>query len=187
MLRILNIVLSLLRFWPHLLVYAFDKDRDNMRYEIDRWVELNRWKRKSEFLNLLNLLVNYSEYRSLFYFRTGKKWLSLFAKGQNNLEFYADPSKIGYGLVIWHGFATVINVESMGRDCQVWHNVTLGKSSIEPIVNRPTIRDGVMITAGSIVVGNIEIGNNSVIGAGAVVVKSVPDNSKVVGQPSRLL
>ena len=46
---------------------------------------------------------------------------------------------------------------------------------------------GVYIGAGAMVLGNIEIGENAVIGAGAVVAKSVPSNATVVGNPARII
>ena len=51
----------------------------------------------------------------------------------------------------------------------------------------PVIGNNVTIYTGAIVVGGIHIGDNAVIGAGAVVVKDVPANTTVVGQPMRII
>ena len=75
----------------------------------------------------------------------------------------------------------------MGNDCQIWQNVTIGKSSTSPERNRPTIGNNVRIAAGAIVIGNIHVGNGSTIGAGSVAVKDVPENAIVVNQPSRMI
>lgn len=175
-----------LRYIPHILVFYLSQNKDILIYERDRWLGLMRID-KRKLPGFLLLIKSLPEYRSLFYFRTGHKWLSYLSKGQNNLEFYTESEKIGRGLVIWHGFSTVVNVESMGEDCQVWHNVTLGKKTINPINDRPVIKNRVSVSAGSILIGNIEIGDDAVIGAGAIVVKDVPSNSTIVSVPSRIL
>lgn len=185
--RFLNIMSSLLRFWPHIIVYKRCDDKSTIDYEIQKWLESHHLPVKSGIRGLLNLLVAYPEFRSLFYFRTGKCWLSIFAKGQTNLEFYTESKNIGRGLIIWHGYSTVINCDKMGEDCHIWQNVVIGKSSLEKIHDRPTIGNNVLITAGSIAVGHIQIGDNVTIGAGTVVVKDVPSNTVVVNQPCRYI
>lgn len=175
-----------LRLIPHIILFYASKDRALLEYERDSWLRSHHLKSTGlrGFLLLLNSLP---EYRSLFYFRTDQNWLSVFAKGQNNLEFYTPSEKIGKGLVIWHGFSTVINVESMGEDCQVWQNVTIGKSSTGGAKNRPTIGNRVRVSAGAIAIGEICIGDDAVIGAGAVAVKDVPAGNLVVSQSSRYI
>lgn len=56
-----------------------------------------------------------------------------------------------------------------------------------PGINKPSIGNNVMITTNAIVIGNINIGDNAIIGAGAVVTKDVPPNAVVVGNPQRIL
>lgn len=71
----------------------------------------------------------------------------------------------------------------IGENCRIYQNVTIGE------VNKkaPVIGDNCLIGAGAVIVGNIRIGNNVCIGAGAVVGKDVPDNCTVVSQPVRLI
>ena len=92
---------------------------------------------------------------------------------------------IGSGLVLWHGDSTIIFAESVGENCEIWHNVTIGRA--HGLGRRPRIGNNVKVCAGAIVIGDIEIGDNVVIGAGAVVTKSVPANSVVVGNPARII
>jgi serine O-acetyltransferase len=73
----------------------------------------------------------------------------------------------------------------MGKNCQVWHNVTIGRA--KPKQGRPIIGDNVNICAGAIVIGEIQIGNNVTIGAGSVVVRSIPDNCVVAGNPAKII
>lgn len=184
---IINILCNLFRFWPHIIVYKRSKAKSVIDYEISRWFITHHIMERRGVRGLVFLLAALPEFRSLFYFRTGKWWLSNLAKGQTNLEFYTESENIGKGLIIWHGFSTVINCDKMGEDCQVWQNVVIGKSSSDNVPDRPTIGNNVKIAANAVVVGPIHVGDNSVIGAGAVAVKDVPDDTVVVSQPSRYI
>lgn len=187
MLRIFTIMRNILIYFPHLLVYAVSKNKALLSYEIEKWIESHHLPyRRSLFINLINLLASYPEYRSLFYFRTGKSWLSVFSKGQNNLEFYTESDKIGKGLIIWHGFSTVINVKSMGEDCQIWQNVTIGKKSSMMVDDRPIIGDRVLISANSAVIGDITVADDVIVGASTCLNKSVDKPSVVVGASCRI-
>jgi serine O-acetyltransferase len=66
--------------------------------------------------------------------------------------------------------------------------VTIGKKTSQQVNDRPTIGNNVKISAGAIAVGDIKIADNSVIGAGAIVTKDVPEpGTVVVSQPSRYI
>ncbi len=187
MFRLLRILFHVLRYCIHIIVFLRSKNKEIIEYEIIRWNESHHLPNKNGIKGLINLLASYPEYRSLFYLRTGISWLSFLAKGQTNLEFYTESHNIGKGLIIWHGFSTVINVKSMGKDCQVWQNVVIGKKSSDDIDDRPIIGDNVLISASSNVIGPIEIGSNVTIGAGTTVAKSIVPNSIVVGASPRIL
>lgn len=76
----------------------------------------------------------------------------------------------------------------LGENCTIYQNVTIGaKNSIALPDDYPNIGNNVIIYANSVLVGNIIIGNNVIVGAGAVITKSIPDNSIVVGNPSRII
>ena len=87
---------------------------------------------------------------------------------------------IGGGLVIHHGWSSVINAEKVGNAFQFYQNVTVGIGR----GGKPIIGDNVIIYTGAVVVGNIHIGNNVRIAANSVVRKNVPSNSLVYGNPS---
>ncbi len=67
----------------------------------------------------------------------------------------------------------------------MWQNVTIGKQW--PGGEKPVIGNNVFICTGAVVLGNITIGDNVVIGANAVVTKSVPDNCIVAGNPAVII
>ena len=97
-------------------------------------------------------------------------------------------AKIGKRFFIDHGFGVVIGETAIiGDDVTIYQGVTLGGTGHEKGKRHPTIGNNVVIGAEAIILGNITIGDNSRIGAGAVVTKSVPQNSTAVGNPSRIV
>jgi serine O-acetyltransferase len=94
---------------------------------------------------------------------------------------------IGRGLFIDHGMGVVIGETTViGDNVTLFQGVTLGGTGKEKGKRHPTIGDHVVIGAGAKVLGNITIGHHSLIGSNAVVIRSVPDDSTVVGVPGRL-
>lgn len=102
--------------------------------------------------------------------------------------FQIECSNIGEGMVAWHGFSTIIFARSIGKNFSTFQNVTVGRSggSHSEEDNIPIIGDNVQICTGAVVVGNIKIGNNVIIGGNCFVNKDVPDNSIVVGNPMKI-
>lgn len=97
-------------------------------------------------------------------------------------------AKIGKGFFIDHGMGVVIGeTAEIGDNCLIYHGVTLGGVSLEKIKRHPTLGNNVVVGAGAKVLGAIEIGDNSRIGANAVVLKDVPKGSVVVGIPGRVV
>jgi serine O-acetyltransferase len=95
---------------------------------------------------------------------------------------------LGPGLVIDHGMGVVIGeTAEVGEDVTIYHGVTLGGTSLEPGKRHPTVGDRVTIGAGAKILGPIVLGHDSRVGANAVVVKTVPDNSVVVGVPGQVI
>lgn len=91
-----------------------------------------------------------------------------------------DSQHIDGGLFIQHGYATIIAPRSIGKNCWVNQGVTIGYTNASDC---PTIGDNVTIYCGAKVLGNVTIGDNSIIAANAVVVKDVPPNVVVGGVP----
>ena len=97
-------------------------------------------------------------------------------------------AKIGSSFFIDHGMGVVIGETAIiGKDVTLYHGVTLGGTSLEKKKRHPTIGDRVTIGAGAKILGDISIGDDSRIGANAVVVKNVPPNSVVVGIPGQVI
>jgi serine O-acetyltransferase len=96
-------------------------------------------------------------------------------------------AKIGRGLFIDHGMGVVIGETAIiGDNVLLYQGVTLGGTGLTKGKRHPTIGNNVVIGGGAKVLGNITVGDNSYIGANAVVIKDVPPNSTVVGVPGRI-
>lgn len=97
-------------------------------------------------------------------------------------------AKIGRGFFIDHGTGIVIGeTTEIGKNVSLYQGVTLGGTGKDKGKRHPTIGDDVTISAGASVLGPITIGRGSKIGAGAVVIKDVPECCTVVGVPGRIV
>lgn len=95
--------------------------------------------------------------------------------------------KAGKGLRVYHGYALVINKDTVfGENCTLRHSTTIGNKG-EFDRPCPVIGDNVNIGAHVCILGEIEIGDNVIIGAGSVVTKSISANCVVVGNPARVI
>lgn len=136
----------------------------------------------SEFFTFIHLFADLKEYRSVLLWRCGLSWLPC---PQQSVHFVVSPDKVKGGVVLQHGFSSIIFPERMGANVQIWHNVTIGRKG--KWSGNPVIGNNVKICAGAIVIGPITIGDNVTIGAGSVVTKDVPRGATVVGNPARIL
>jgi serine O-acetyltransferase len=93
---------------------------------------------------------------------------------------------IGKRVFIDHGMGVVIGeTAEVGDDVLIYQGVVLGGTSLEKKKRHPTIGSGVVIGSGAKIIGDIKIGDYSKVGAGSVVLKSVPNGATVVGIPGR--
>ena len=96
-------------------------------------------------------------------------------------------AKIGKRFFIDHGMGVVIGeTAEVGDDVLMYMGTVLGGTSLDKVKRHPTVEDGVVIGAGSILLGPIIVGKGAKIGAGSVVVRSVPAGATVVGVPGRI-
>jgi serine O-acetyltransferase len=113
--------------------------------------------------------------------------ISQFSRFMTGIEIHPG-AKIGRRFFIDHGMGVVIGETcEIGDDVVLYQGVTLGGSGKEKGKRHPTVGSNVVIGSGAKVLGSFTVGDNSRIGANAVVLKEVPSNSTVVGNPGRVV
>ena len=165
----------------------------NLRDEIDATLARDPAARSR-----LEVVLCYPGFQALLYYRAANclwrhgwrlagRFVSHLGRVMTGIEIHPGAS-IGRRLFIDHGMGVVIGETTvLGDEVTIYQDVTLGGTGKEEGKRHPTIGNRVVIGAGSRVLGNIEIGHNSRIGAGSVVLRSVPDDSTVVGVPGHII
>jgi serine O-acetyltransferase len=188
-------VLQIFRSILHISLYATSASRSVIAKDIDRWLQVTDEEALRElpsWRGLVWLLWKYQEYRNLFYYRikSDKRLLSRVLADWAKLAYwpmntlFIRAGSIGEGLFIQHGYATGISARSIGKNCWINQHVVIGYSAKG---KAPRVGDNVRITTGAKIFGDVSIGDNSIIGANAVVVKDVPPNCTVVGVPGYIV
>jgi len=124
-------------------------------------------------------------------YRAGRRDFALYLQSQSSRIFGIDihpAAKIGIGIMLDHGTGIVIGeTATLGDNCSLLHNVTLGGTGKEVGDRHPKIGESVMIGAGAKILGNITVGRCSRIAAGSVVLVDVPANTTVAGVPAKAI
>lgn len=122
-----------------------------------------------------------------------RKWyvlarmVSQFARFLTGIEIHPG-AMIGKRLFIDHGMGVVIGeTAEIGNDVLLYQGVTIGGTGNQRGKRHPTVGNRVVVGTGAAVLGNITIGDDAKVGAGSVVVHSVPDGATVVGIPGRVI
>ena len=148
--------------------------------------------------SLAEAFLYYKGFHAIECYRTGhwlwgegRKALALFFQSRVSELFAVDihpAARLGRGIMIDHATGVVIGETAIVEDdVSMLHGVTLGGTGKGTGSRHPTIRRGVLLSMGAKILGNIEIGEFSRIGAGSVVLKSVPAGCTAVGIPARLV
>jgi serine O-acetyltransferase len=147
---------------------------------------------------LLEILLCYPGFQALVLHRISHRlwnWglpllprlLSQFTRSLTGIEIHPG-ARIGHGVFIDHGMGVVIGeTTEIGNRCLLYQGVTLGGTGKDHGKRHPTLAENVVVGAGAKVLGAIEVGANTRIGAGSVVVRDVESNSTVVGIPGRVV
>lgn len=158
---------------------------ENLRYNIDR-VLADDPAAESKLMIYLTYphikALNYHFFAHKLYKKgnhTLARMLAKRARRITGIEIHPG-AQIGRGLFIDHGMGVVIGETAIvGDNVTMYHGTTLGGTTLDPIKRHPTIGNNVIIGAGAKVLGNITVGDNSKIGANAVLKKSVPEGTVV--------
>ena len=174
---------------PHVFMYLLSRNKQTINKDVERWAQCAQIRPigggNSFIINMMWLLLYIKEYRNVYYLRMGKKkWLLMYLPPLSTLYICTKSENFGAGTYIQHGFATVITAEKVGENCWINQQVTIGYNDSKKYgYGRPTIGNNVRVSAGAKVCGNITVGDGSVIGVNAVVVKNVPAKSVIVPSP----
>lgn len=180
------VILGAIVYLPHLLTFLLFRNtgggkisKDLAIYKSRRGIKMNNG------LAFLFLLIFYPEYRNVFYFRLPIiiRYFLYYLPPRATLHIWTKSRNVGGGLYIGHGWGTVINAKKIGENCIVGQNVTIGSRNLK----EPMLGNNVGVYANAVVLGDISIGDNTQIGAGAVVVKSVPANCVVIPAKSNII
>ena len=120
-------------------------------------------------------------------FRFLARFLSHISRFLTGIEIHPG-AKIGRRFFIDHGAGVVIGeTAEIGEDVLIYQGVVLGGTSLKKGKRHPTLGNNVVIGTGAVVLGAISVGDGARIGSGSVVVKSVPPGATVVGIPGRVV
>jgi len=128
---------------------------------------------------------------SHWFWQLGLRWIgrmiSHLARWLTGVEIHPGAS-LGRRFFIDHGMGVVIGeTTEIGDDVTIYHGVTLGGTTWQKEKRHPTLADGVIVGAGAKVLGAIELGEHSRIGANSVVLRDVPAHSTVIGIPGTVV
>ena len=120
-----------------------------------------------------------------------RRTLAQFFQNQISVTLGVDlhpAARIGSGIMLDHATGIVIGETAVVEDdVSILHSVTLGGTGKTGGHRHPTIRRGVLLSAGCKIIGNIEVGVNAKVGAGSVVLNDVPPNVTVAGIPAKVV
>jgi serine O-acetyltransferase len=177
--------LALARVWAYPLWCSVtgSESADAVAEDVDWWMrcigdanllELDRYSR---FAYLSGALT---EFRTLVHYRLRAAWpplrLLLRVLYRPAATLTLDVDRIGPGLFIQHGVATIVSAESIGSQCWINQQVTIGYDAS----GRPTLGDRVRVGAGAVVVGPITLHDGATVGANATVIHDVGPGQTVV-------
>ena len=187
----IKLFLAYIFYIPLLIIFDRTKSKDVIIEDIERWMSELTWPRNSNIKrDLVRLLFFRPQFRNLFFYRTGchSNFLRTLCKPDATLHIADDCTEIaGGGMYFEHSFATIIEASHIGNGCMFRQLTTIGVKTKDRHSERPWIGSNVDFGANVTCIGNISIGDNAIIGAGAVIVKDVPANAIVGGNPAKII
>lgn len=178
--------LAYIRFLPILLFAYIYRKNIRLKEDVDRWIKPT--DNKSFYKRLAILLYTFRQFRNIFIYRNTLPenhrffcWLVKFIYPPEG-TLYLECPDIDGGLYIQHGFATYISAKKIGKNFSVNQQVTIGYNGT---TGCPIIGDNCMVMCGAKVLGDIELGDCTRVGANAVVIRDYKrGHGTLVGVPA---
>ncbi len=121
----------------------------------------------------------------------GRRSVALLMQSRASMKFGVDihpAASFGNGIMLDHATGLVVGETAIvGNQVSILQNVTLGGTGKEHGDRHPKIADGVLISAGAKILGNIRVGEGAKVGAGSVVLRDVPAHTTVAGIPAKVV
>lgn len=180
---------NLFRLVFPLCAIRLSKKRDILEEDINVWIQQYKLEGIPKWAAVSKLILRYQEFRNVLYYRfASQNALIRMLRGISMIllpqldSLYITTPHIGKGFLVMHGFATILSASYIGDYFTVFQQVTVGYNG--SITSK--IGDYVTISCGAKVLG-VSVGDHSVVGANAVVIKDVPENTVAVGVPARMI
>ena len=171
-----------LRYWPLFLLLRYKqrvkKDKEALKFDEDA---------DRLGLSFFQLLKWRPYYKVLLYRRLGGGKILRKIFGEYPLFISGCKMPLGGGVYMDHPHGTHLNAKSIGKNFSCRHLTTIGNKRDGDNENRPVIGDNVTLGVNVTIIGPVTIGNNVIVGAGSVVVKDVPANCVVAGNPAKII
>lgn len=186
----IKIYLGLIIYLPLIISYLRSDKKQIVDEDVKRWqMELND-NTRNKILALVKILFFNRQFRNLFYHRIQPRINSLkvLCPPEKYISIADDCREIEGGAIYFeHAWNTRIGINHMGYGCRFRQLTTLGVKSKKRHEERPWIGRNVDFGVNVTCIGNVHIGDNAIIAAGSVVVKDVPENAIVAGNPAKVI
>lgn len=178
-----------LKYSLHIYYYRQSSNKHLIDLDVQRWCEETGITGSQEEC-LLKLLACHPQFRNIFYYRLTitSRLLKRICPPEPYISIADDCGEIEGGAIYFeHAWNTRISTNHIGYGCNFRQLTTIGVKSKNRHNERPWIGNNVTFGVNVTCIGNIHIGDNAIIAAGSVVVKDVPANAIVAGNPAKVI
>lgn len=182
--------LAYIKYYYLIRCYKHAANRKVIDEDVERWCHEMNVTKNGSTSRLVYLLMFAPQFRNLFYFRLKPRinFVKKLCPPDPTISIADDHNDIyGGGAYFEHAFSTIIAAKRIGYGCLFRQLTTIGVKSKNRHDEKPSIGNNVDFGANVTCIGNITIGDNAVIAAGSVVVKDVPANVIVAGNPAHII
>jgi hypothetical protein len=185
----IKIAFARLKYYPLIWKYLHSAQKQTIDKDIARWLLECNYKGGTSVARLVFLLFTRPQFRNLFFYRINShsNLLRKLCPPDPTLTLADDCGEIEGGVYFEHADSTRLSLRHLGANCLIRQLTTFGVKSKHLHDERPWVGRNVDFGANVTCIGNIHIGDNAIIAAGSVVVKDVPANAIVAGNPAKVI